>query len=180
MIISTIILIVVLGFVVLNYNAFVRGKNEIKNAWSQIAVQLKRRHELIPNLVECVKGYMNYESETLEKVIEARNQAIAAKDIHSSVVAENQLTDSLHKLLVVVERYPELKASANMQSLQEELTSTENKVAFARQHYNESILAFNTRCETFPGNLVAKIFGFSPYEFLQISESEEAAPSIKF
>lgn len=180
MLIGIIVLAVLALWAVITYNGFIRGSNEIKNAWSQISVQLKRRHELIPNLVECVKGYMQYEKETLERVIEARNMALNAKDIHDSVVAENKLTDSLHGLLAVVERYPELKANTNMLSLQEELTSTENKVAYARQHYNDSILSFNTRCESFPGIIIAKIFSFKPYEYFQISEAEEAAPTVKF
>ncbi|MBR5902319.1 LemA family protein [bacterium] len=180
MFIGIVVLAIVAAWIVITYNGFIRGSNEIKNAWGQISVQLKRRHELIPNLVECVKGYMQYEKETLEKVIEARNQALNAKDVRDSVAAENKLTSSLHGLLAVVERYPELKANANMLSLQEELTSTENKVAFARQHYNDSILSFNTRCESFPSVIIAKIFSFKPYEYFQISEAEEAAPKVKF
>lgn len=180
MLITIILLVILVSWAVLSYNGFVRGTNEIKNAWGQISVQLKRRHELIPNLVECVKGYMQYEKETLEKVIEARNLALNAKGVRDSVAAENKLTDSLHGLLAVVERYPELKANANMLSLQEELTATENKVAFARQHYNDSIMTFNTRCESFPSVIIAKTFSFKPYEYFQVSEAEEAAPNVKF
>lgn len=163
------------------YNALVALKVRIKNAWAQIDVQLKRRHDLIPNLVEAVKGYMNYEKETLEGVIKARNQAIGASSIKDKVQAENFLTQTLRSLFAVVERYPELKANQNVLKLQEELTSTENKIAFARQYYNDEVRLYNTKIQVVPSNLVARIGSFQQEEFFEIEDiAEKATPKVKF
>lgn len=163
------------------YNGLVRLRNQLENAWSQIDVQLKRRYDLIPNLVETVKGYAKHERETLEKVIQARNIAAAATNVRDRAEAENVLTGALKSLFAVAEAYPDLKANQNFLRLQEELTSTENKVAFSRQFYNDSVLAYNTRRELFPTNLVAGLFGFGRREFFEVPlEAERAAPQVAF
>jgi LemA protein len=174
------------------YNGLVNKRNRVKNAFAQIDVQLTRRYDLIPNLVESVKGYMEHERGTLEAVIQARNSAIgglqnAAADpanpeaIKALAAAEATLTGSLGKLFALVENYPELKASENMQQFQEELASTENKVAFARQAFNDSVLSYNNAREVFPGNIVAGIFTFNAAEFLEIEATEKrAVPEVSF
>ncbi len=163
------------------YNGLVRLRNQLENAWAQIDVQLKRRHDLIPNLVETVKGYAKHERETLEKVIQARNMAVSAKGVGERAEAENILTGALKSLFAVAEAYPDLKANQNFLRLQEELTSTENKVAFSRQFYNDSVLAYNTRIEVFPTNIVAGFFSFSRREFFEVAvEAERAAPKVAF
>jgi len=163
------------------YNSLVRLRNQVENAWSQIDVQLKRRHDLIPNLVETVKGYAAHERATLENVIKARNMAIAAKGVGERAEAENFLTGTLKSLFAVAEAYPNLKADQSFLRLQEELTSTENKVGFARQFYNDSVMTFNTRCETFPTNIIANMFNFTRREFFEVKEeSQREAPQVKF
>lgn len=163
------------------YNSLVSLRVRIENAWSQIDIQLKRRHDLIPNLVEAVKGYMAFEKDTLERVIKARSQAIDASSLPDKAKAENLLTDTLRSLFAVVEKYPELKANQNMLKLQEELTSTENKISFARQYYNDEVMRFNTRIQTVPINMVAKYSSFTEKEFFQIKDAtEEEAPQVKF
>ncbi|MFZ5801481.1 MAG: LemA family protein [Candidatus Omnitrophota bacterium] len=163
------------------YNRLVALKVRIENAWSQIDVQLKRRHDLIPNLVEAVKGYMAYEKDTLERVIKARNQAIDAGSLKDKAQAENLLTQTLRSLFAVAERYPELKANQNVLKLQEELTSTENKIAFARQYYNDEVRLYNTQIQVVPSKMVAQMFGFSPKEFFEIEDkSEKAVPKVQF
>src|ERR1700751_1911653 len=150
------VVLIVLGLIVIyavfGYNSLVRMRNEVENAWRQIDVQLKRRHDLIPNLIEAVKGYMQFERDTLTQVVEARGRAIAAPDQASRLAAENQLTAGLGRLLAVMENYPQLKSDQNVLQLQEQLTTTENQIAFSRQAYNDAVLAFNTRVETFPTN----------------------------
>lgn len=194
--ITLIIVLAVLAVVVLSaigiYNGLVTLRNRFKNAFSQIDVQLKRRYDLIPNLVESVKGYMAHERETLEAVVKARNIAVTAADKASSAPgnpnamsalsnAEGALKGALSQLMVVVERYPDLKANQNMLSLQEEITSTENKVGFARQAYNDAVTAYNTKRETFPANIFAGIFGFTAAELFEIMDaSERDAPKVKF
>ena len=155
----------------------------MKNAWSQIDVQLKRRHDLIPNLVEICKGYMKHERETLEAVIKARQMAVDIKGDNVEQVAkmENMLSQTLKSLFAVSENYPDLKANQNMLSLQEELTSTENKISFARQHYNDQVMVFNTKLEVFPNNIIAGMFNFVKSEFFEVeTEAERKAPEVKF
>jgi LemA protein len=157
---------------ILSYNGLVSSRNMVKNAWSQIDVQLKRRYDLIPNLVEVVKDYMSYEQETLEKVIKARQAAIEVSGVKAQAQAENQLTASLRQLFALAENYPQLKANENVGKLQEELTTTENKISFARQHYNDSVMRYNTKLQTIPTNLIAGMFNFMPEEFFETAETE--------
>jgi LemA protein len=156
------------------YNGLVRLRNQVKNAWAQIDVQLKRRHDLIPNLVEVVKDYMSYEQETLRQVIEARGKAMAATGVAAKSEAENQLTTALKSLFAVAEAYPELKANQNVMRLQEELSSTENKIAFARQYYNDSVMRLNNQTEVFPSSLIAQQFGFKKEEYYVVPPDETA------
>lgn len=163
------------------YNSLIRSRNEIDNSWAQIDVQLKRRADLVPNLVETVKGYASHEKETLERVIQARNMAVSAKDIEGRMEAENMLTGALKSLFAVSEAYPDLKANTNFIALQEELTSTENKVAFARQYYNDRVLTYNNQRETFPANIVAGAFNFARRPFFEVTEaSEREVPKVSF
>ncbi len=166
------LIVVVVIWVIMLFNGLVRLRNAVKNAWAQIDVQLKRRYDLIPNLVEVVKDYMSYEQETLTKVIEARGKAMSAQGVEAKSAAENQLTGALKSLFAVAEAYPDLKANQNVQQLQEELTSTENKIAFARQYYNDSVMRLNNQTELFPSNIVARIFGFKREEFYLVPEEE--------
>jgi LemA protein len=180
------VVLVVLGliavFLVGLYNGLVRARNEVKNAWSQIDVQLKRRHDLIPNLVETVKGYAAHERGTLDAVVKARQQAIAASgNVAEAVKAENALSQTLRSLFAVAEAYPDLKANQNFLALQEELASTENKIGFARQYYNDSAMRFKNRVEVFPSNIFANMFGFAPEPFFQVeTEAEKQPPQVKF
>jgi len=154
------------------YNGLVALRNRFKNAYAQIDVQLKRRYDLIPNLVEVVKDYMQYEQEVLTKVTEARAAAVSAQGPAAQARAENALTGALRQLFAVVENYPQLKANENVMRLQEELTGTENRIAFARQFYNDSVMRFNTRLQTFPTNIVAGMLGFSAQEFFETDDAE--------
>lgn len=176
---GTVVAFVILGAIVLwmaaSYNGLVRLRNQVKNAWYQIDVQLKRRYDLIPNLVETVKDYMSYEQETLEKVIKARNMAINASGAKKQAEAENMLTGALKSLFAVVERYPELKSNENVQRLMEELTATENKISFARQFYNDSVYRYNTRIQVVPTNIIASMFNFKPQEFFEAPGEEREA-----
>jgi LemA protein len=178
---------VVVGFwVVAAYNGLVRLKVICKEAWAQIDVQLKRRHDLIPNLVETAKGYLKHERETLERVIAARNTAVAAREdpkqgVAQVAAAEGALTGMLRQLAVVVEAYPDLKADASMARVQEELASTENRIAFARQHYNDSVRRYNTKLEQVPTNLVKNLGDFPPQEFFEIDDPvQREAPRVQF
>jgi LemA protein len=174
------------------YNSLVALRNRFKNAYAQIDVQLKRRYDLIPNLVETAKGYLKHEHETLEQVTKARNIAYAASQtaaanpadanaVKGVVAAESGLTGALSRLMVVAEQYPDLKANQNMMQLTEELTSTENKVAFARQAYNDSVMQYNTSRETFPNVLLAGMFGFLPAELFHVDDpTERNAPKVSF
>jgi len=172
---------VVAGWFIVTYNGLVRLRNQVKNAWSQIDVQLKRRYDLIPNLVETVKGYAAHEKETFERVIRARQRGIDASTVKDQAEAENMITGALRQLFALAEAYPELKANQNFLALQEELSSTENKIAFSRQYYNDAVQTFNTRQEMFPANLVASMLGFQPAEFFEIEEaSQREAPKVKF
>ena len=165
------------------YNSLVRLRNQVRNAWAQIDVQLKRRHDLIPNLMETVKGYMQHERETLESVTNARNLAQGAigKGVGAQSKAEAELSGALGRLLVVVENYPDLKASQNFLALQEELTSTENKISFSRQFYNDSVLSYNNKTQMFPSNVVATVTGFKASEFFEVEvAAEREAPKVSF
>lgn len=152
------------------YNSLVSLRLQTANAWGQIDVQLKRRYDLIPNLVETVKGYMKFEQETLEKVIQARNMALGARSVPEKAAAEQAVTTSLNGLFAIAEQYPDLKANQNMLSLQEELKSTENKIAFARQYYNDITTSYNTKLETFPSSIFASAGGFKPRELFELDE----------
>lgn len=175
-----VLVVLVLAFVGM-YNGLVRGRNEVKNAWAQIDVQLKRRHDLIPNVVETAKGYMTHERETFETIAKARSAAQSAATPATSAVAEGQLSSVLSRFFAVAENYPELKANQNFLALQEELASTENKISFARQYYNDAVLKYNTSCQTIPTNIVAGMGGFSVSEFFEVKdEAERAVPQVKF
>ena len=160
--VTAIVVIVIIAFIALFfisiYNSLVKLKNRVKNAWSQIDVQLKRRHDLIPNLIETVKGYMTHERDTLENITKARSQAVAAEGVGDKAKAEGELTRALGKFNLVVENYPDLKANQNFLSLQEELTSTENKISFSRQNYDDQVLFYNNKIEMFPSNSTKKNF----------------------
>ena len=163
------------------YNGLVRLRVLCENGWSQIDVQLKRRYDLIPNLVETVKGYAGHEKDTLERVTKARQQAIDASSIKDQGMAENMLTGALRQLFALSEAYPDLKANQNFMQLQEELASTENKISFARQYYNDTVSQFNTRCQQFPSNIIAGMFHFTQREFFELEDAAaKEAPKVKF
>jgi LemA protein len=180
-------LLIIIGIVVLLvllvislYNRFVQQRNRIDNAWAQVDVQLRRRYDLIPNLVETVKGYAAHERETFERVIQARAAGVAARTVQEQAQAENVLTQALRQLFAVAEAYPELRANENFQALQGELTNTEGQIAVARQIYNDTVLMYNNSIQTFPGVLVAGMFGFSQREFLEIEEASRAPVAVDF
>src|SRR5262245_19767232 len=160
------------------YNSLVGLRNQVKNAWAQIDVQLKRRHDVVPNLVEAVKGYMTHEREVFQRVSEARARAMTASGAAQAGAAEGQLSQAVSGLLAVMERYPDLKANQNGLALQEELVHTENRIGFARQLYNDMTARYNTRQQTFPLNLVAGSLGFQPAEFFQMDAAERTAPRV--
>lgn len=164
---------VIVLWAILKYNSLITLKNQVMNGWKQIDVQLKRRHDLIPNLVNTVKGYMEFEQDTLRQVIEARNAAVSAKGVADAAAKEGELTGVLSRLFALMENYPTLKANENVKQLQEELTSTENKVSFARQFYNDIATKFNIAQQIFPGNIIATLFKFTPAELFQIEKPEE-------
>lgn len=179
-----VIVLGVIGFVIGLYNGLQRSKINAENSWSDIDVQLKRRHDLIPNLVNTVKGYASHEKETFEAVTNARSAAVGADGVAAQAGAENMLTQALGKMFAVAEAYPDLKANQNFIQLQEELTSTENKIGFARQHYNRSVNQFNEKTKTFPSNIIAGMFGFNDMNFFELDEAEaaavKAAPKVEF
>jgi len=175
-----IIAVVVLWFLG-TYNGLVGLRNQVKNAWAQIDVQLKRRHDLIPNLVETAKGYVAHERGTLEAVTQARAAAMKAQGAAQAAQAEGLLGAALSKFFAIAENYPELKANQNFLAIQEELASTENKISFARQFYNDRVMVFNTRIETIPANVVANMGGFQKAEFFEVqAAAEREAPQVKF
>jgi len=181
--IIVIIAIVLLIVFIATYNRLVRLRNQVKNAWAQIDVQLKRRHDLIPNLVETVKGYMKHERETMEAVTKARNlaQQLSSSGAGERAKAEGELSSALARLLAVAEKYPDLKANQNFLALQEELASTENKISFSRQFYNDSVLGYNNQTQMFPSNVVAGMTGFKAGEFFEVpGAAEREAPTVKF
>jgi LemA protein len=170
-----IVLIVLIGlYFLFTYNALVTLRERVTNAWSQIEVQLRRRYDLIPNLVNTVKGYATHESSTFEKITQARANAIGAQSVSEQAQAENQLSGTLKSLFAVAESYPELKADSNFKQLQLELTETEGKIAFSRQFYNDTVQKFNTKIKLFPNNLVAGIFNFSQMDYFNLDEEAEA------
>lgn len=168
-----IVVVVLIGWVVAKYNSLITLRNQVMNGWKQIDVQLKRRHDLIPNLVSTVKGQMQFEQETLEKVVQARNSAISAKGVADSAAKEDVLSSALTKLFALVENYPTLKSNENVKQLQEELTSTENKISFARQFYNDIATKFNIAQQVFPANLIASMFNFKTAELFEIQAAAE-------
>lgn len=172
------VIVALLLFMVSMYNRLVALRNQVKNAWRQIDVQLKRRHDLIPNLVEVVKDYMSYEQETLRQVIEARNSAVKAQGPSDTIAAEGILSGALGKLFALMENYPDLKANQNVAQLMEELSSTENKIAFARQFYNDSVMSLNNAIQTFPSNMVANMFRFTEETYFEVPEGETAVPKV--
>jgi LemA protein len=178
-----IVIAVIALFLIFVYNGLVRLRNMVDEGWNQISVQLKRRHDLIPNLVEAVKGYMEFEQATLTRVVEARNAAVAAQAagptaVQQSAQAENVLTGALRQLFALVENYPNLKSNENVMQLQEELTTTENQIAFSRQHYNSTVRELNTSIQTFPNVLIAGMFGFRERQYFQIAEEDQAVPQV--
>jgi len=186
MIIGWIILGIVVLFIVMMvamYNNLVRLRNQVKNAWAQIDVQLKRRHDLIPNLVETVKGYMQHERQTLESVTQARQQAVnlSGGSVADQAKAENALSQTLRSLFAVAENYPNLKANENFLALQEQLASTENKISFARQFYNDAVMSFNNKIQMFPSNMMASMFNFTMAESFELEDqAEREAPKVSF
>ncbi len=173
-----IVLILIAAWVIATYNGLVALKNQIENAWKQIDVQLNRRYDLIPNLVETVKGYMKYEQDTLQKVVEARSKAMAASGVKETAEAQNALTQSMGRIFALMENYPELKADQNVLRLQEELATTENQLAFARQYYNDVVMRFNTKREVFPSNFIASFFNFEPRDFFTAPEGARSVPRV--
>jgi LemA protein len=168
----------IVAYLFLTYNQLIILKERVSNAWSQIEVQLKRRYDLIPNLVSTVKGYASHESETFEKITEARTRAIGASSVEEQAQAENQLSGTLKSLFAVAESYPELKADANFRQLQDELTDTESKIAFSRQFYNDTIQKFNTKIKLFPNNLIASSFNFKEMTYFNLNEESEARKAV--
>jgi len=179
-IVIVIIILLVIIYLVAAYNGLIRRRNQIENAWSQIDVQLKRRHDLIPNLVETVKGYAAHEKSTLDAVIQARNAAVAAPTPSATAAAEGQLTGALRQLFALGEAYPDLKANQNFLALQEELSATEGRVAYARQFYNDSVLEYNNKLQQFPTVYFAKILDFQRREYFETDEAARETPAVEF
>ena len=183
-IIMTILIIIVIIFLIVTiihlYNNLVNLRNRVKNSYAQIDVQLKRRNDLIPNLVETVKGYASHEKGVLEEVTKARSNVMNASTIEETSEANNQLTSALKTLFAVAENYPDLKANSNFQQLQSELSDTEDKIAYARQFYNDVVLKYNNACQQFPSNIFAKLFHFKESEFFEAPAEERAAPKVEF
>ena len=174
-------LLVVVGiYLVITYNGLVSLRNKIENAWAQIDVQLKRRYDLIPNLVETVKGYAAHERQTLEAVIQARNVALNAQGPHDQAEAENLISGALKSVFALAEAYPDLKANQNFLNLQEELSGTEGRIAYARQYYNDSVFRYNTKIQSFPGNVLANIFRFSEREYFQADDESRGPTQVRF
>ncbi|HEX6238079.1 MAG TPA: LemA family protein [Acidimicrobiales bacterium] len=183
MILLIVILAVVVAaalYVIVAYNGLVSLRNRIENAWAQIDVQLTRRYDLIPNLVETVKGYASHERETLDRVIQARNAGIAATSPHEQAEAENQITGALKSLFALSEAYPDLKANQNFAQLQEELTGTEGRIAYARQFYNDTVYRYNTKIQSFPANVLANTFRFSEREYFQADDESRGPTQVSF
>jgi LemA protein len=181
LIIAVVIVVALALLLTLVYNGLVRARNQVNNAWSQIDVQLKRRLDLIPNLVETVKGYASHERETLEAVVQARQATLAAPDTPAAQAqADNLLSGALRQLFALSEAYPDLKANQNFLALQEELTATEGRIAYARQFYNDSVLSYDNRRQAFPTVIVANLFNFEPREYFEAEEQARDVPSVEF
>ena len=181
LIIVLVVLVLIIGiFVASNYNSLVSLRNRVKDQKSQIDIQLKRRFDLIPNLLECVKGYMKHEKDTLEDIVKARNTFQKADTLEGEVKADTELTKAVTKLFALAEAYPELKANENFNQLQDELSETEDKVASARQFYSDSVLMYNNKIQMFPSNIVAKLFGFIEEIFFEATEEEKENVKVKF
>jgi LemA protein len=172
--------LIVIVWLVGAYNSLIGARNRVDNAWSQIDVQLKRRYDLIPNLVETVKGYASHEQETFERVIQARNAAQAAESPVEQAEAENFLTGALRQLFALAEAYPELRATENFQQLQAQLSETEDRISVSRQIYNDTVLTYNNRVQQVPTNFVASLFGFDQREFFEAGDEAEEAPVVEF
>lgn len=179
-IILIVVLVLILLWIISTYNTLVKLRNAVKDQWSQIDVHLKRRADLIPNLVETVKGYAKHEEGTLEAVVAARNKAVSATNVNDEMAANNELTGALTKLFALTEAYPELKANTNFMDLQNNLKETEDKISFARQFYNDTVLKYKNKLEVFPTNIVASIFGFKPENFFEASANEKETPKVQF
>lgn len=175
-----VLVILVLLIIVGLYNGIISARNKVKNAWSQIDVQLKRRIDLIPNLVETVKGYATHEKGVFTEVTEARSGLMNANSVKDVEIANNQLTDALKSLFAVAENYPDLKASQNFQDLQGQLSETEDKIAYSRQFYNDTVLMYNNKCQMFPSTIIASLFHFNEADFFEANETDRTAPSVKF
>lgn len=174
-------IVLLLAFYVIGvYNRLVRSRNKVENQFSQVDIQLKRRTDLIPNLVETVKGYAKHESETLENVVNARNKAVNAGTVNEKIEANNELTGAINKLFALAESYPDLKANENFLSLQNDLKDTEDKITYARQFYNDSAMSFNVEVEKFPSNIIANMFGFRKFDYFKIDEKEREVPKVSF
>jgi len=180
LIIILVIVVLVGLYAVFSYNGLVSLRNRIENAWAQIDVQLKRRYDLIPNLVETVKGYASHERETLDAVIEARNAGMTASGPHDQAEAENQITGALKSLFALSEAYPDLKANQNFSQLQEELTGTEGRIAYARQFYNDTVYRYNTKIQSFPSNVLARTFRFSEREYFEADDESRGPTQVRF
>jgi len=181
LIIIIVVVVLLILFFIVQYNGLVRLRNSIDNAWSQIDVQLKRRHDLIPNLIETVKGYAAHESGTFEKVVAARNAAVNAQGPQQAAQAENVLTGALRSIFALAEAYPDLKANQNFLALQEELTSTEDRISYARQFYNDRVLRYDNKLETFPSNTIAGMFNFKPREYFETQDpTDREVPKVQF
>ena len=179
--IIVVILVLLVLYVISAYNGLVRERNKVKDQWAQIDVQLKKRVDLIPNLVETVKGYAKHEKTTFEDVVKARNAFASANTVAEEIEANNQITGALNKLFALSESYPELKANENCLSLQADLKDIEEKISYARQFYNDTVLTYNNKVEMFPTNIIANIFGFKQSEFFKLdNESEREAPKVSF
>ena len=179
-IIILLIILILAGLIISYYNGLVTSRNRVKNAWSQVDVQLKRRNDLIPNLVETVKGYAGHEKSTFEEITRARTSIANATTVSEVAEADNQVTSALKTLFAVAEAYPELKANQNFIELQQELSETEDKISYSRQFYNDTVLNYNNLCLKFPSNILARSFGFKESYFFEAQEGDKAVPKVQF
>lgn len=179
-IILIVVIVILLAWIISTYNALVVLRNKVKNQWAQIDVLLKRRSDLIPNLVETVKGYTKHEEGTLKEVIEARNKYVTASTDTEKMEASGEITGALSRLFALTESYPELKANTNFTELQKELTETEDKIAYARQFYNDAVMKYQNKLVVFPSNIIASMFGFKSEKYFEVSETEKEAPKVQF
>ena len=180
LIVVLVVLLIIVLFIIANYNSLVRLRNKVRDQFSQIDVQLKKRSDLVPNLVETVKGYAKHESETLENIVNARNKYLNAKNDNDKVNASNEMSDSLTKLFALAESYPELKSNSNFEALQTQIQDVEEKISYARQFYNDTVLMYNNKVEVFPSNIIASMFGFKKDAFFEAKEEERENVKVKF